>query len=83
MSWMGWTFGQRMFPGLCRWWFSREPRARLDLSEEERMRLLRKAFEKDKAKIVRTGLSQRKNRGYRVLTNDLLFLSRRDRDQYI
>lgn len=48
MNWMGWTFGQRLFPGLCRWWFSREPGARLDLSEEERMKLMRKAFEKDK-----------------------------------
>ena len=50
-SWAGWTFGQRMFPGLCRWWFSREPGARLDLSEDERMGLMRKAFEKDKAKM--------------------------------
>lgn len=50
-SWMGWTFGQRMFPGLCRWWFSREPSARLDLSQEERMKRIRQAFEKDKAKM--------------------------------
>ncbi len=50
-NWAGWTFGQRMFPGLCRWWISREPGARLDLSEEERMRLLCKAFEKGKAKM--------------------------------
>lgn len=40
-----------MFPGICRWWFSREPGARLDLSDEERMRRLRKGFEKDKAKM--------------------------------
>lgn len=40
-----------MFPGICRWWFSREPAARLDLSDEERMRRLRKGFEKDKAKM--------------------------------
>ncbi len=51
MSWLGWTYGQRLFPGLCRWWFSREPEARLDLSEEERMKLLVKAFEKNKAKM--------------------------------
>ena len=51
MSWLGWTYGQRLFPGLCRWWFSREPGARLDLSEEERMKRLLKAFEKDKAKM--------------------------------
>lgn len=50
-SWVGWTFGARMFPGICRWWFSREPGARLDLSDEERMRRLRKGFEKDKPKM--------------------------------
>ena len=32
-NYLGWTIGQRYFPGLCRWWFSREPGARLDLSE--------------------------------------------------
>jgi len=51
MSWSGWTFGQRYFPGLCRWWFSREPGARLDLSEEERMKLSRRNFETNKSSI--------------------------------
>lgn len=51
MSWLGWTFGQRIFPGLCRWWFSREPPARLDLSQEERMRRIRQGFEKNKANM--------------------------------
>ena len=51
MSWSGWAFGQRMFPGLCRWWFSRETGARLDLSEETRMDMMRKAFDKDKKKM--------------------------------
>jgi len=51
MNWIGWTFGQRVAPGLCRWWFSREPGARVDLSDEERMKLLRQGFEKDKAKM--------------------------------
>ena len=50
-SWAGWTFGQRLFPGLCRWWFSREPGARLDLTEQERINMMRKAFEKDKKKM--------------------------------
>ena len=50
-NWLGWSFGQRMFPGLCRWWFSREPAARLDLSDEERMRRLRQGFEKEKGKM--------------------------------
>ena len=50
-SWAGWTFGQRMLPGFCRWWLSCEPGARLELNEEEGMRLLRMAFEKDKAKM--------------------------------
>ena len=48
MSWAGWTFGQRLLPGLCRWWFSREASARLDLSREERMRRIVQAFEKEK-----------------------------------
>jgi len=51
MNWVGWTFGQRIAPGLCRWWFGREPGARVDLSDEERMRLLRQGFEKDKANM--------------------------------
>ncbi|KAJ9653330.1 hypothetical protein H2198_007472 [Neophaeococcomyces mojaviensis] len=51
MNWMGWTFVQRMFPGFCRWWFGREPSARLDLSQEERMKRIHQAFEKDKAKM--------------------------------
>lgn len=50
-SWAGWTFVQRMFPWICRSWFSREPGARLDLSEKQRMKLLREAFEKDKASM--------------------------------
>lgn len=50
-NYLGWTFGQRMFPGLCRWWFGREPGARLDLSDEERLSRLRQAFEKGKAKM--------------------------------
>ncbi|KAK5099524.1 hypothetical protein LTR70_002425 [Exophiala xenobiotica] len=50
-NYLGWTFGQRMFPGLCRWWFGREPGARLDLSDEERLARLRQAFEKDKASM--------------------------------
>lgn len=51
MNYLGWTFGQRLSPALCRWWFSREPGARLDLSDEERMARLRQAFEKDKPKM--------------------------------
>ncbi|KAF2022008.1 alpha/beta-hydrolase [Aaosphaeria arxii CBS 175.79] len=51
MNYLGWTFGQRMFPGLCRWWFSREPGARLDLPETERMELMRQGFEKSKASM--------------------------------
>lgn len=54
MNWwhrLGWTYGQRLAPGLCRWWFSREPAARLDLSEEERMTRIRNAFEKDKTRM--------------------------------
>lgn len=54
MNWIsriGWTFGAGKFPNICRWWFSREPAARLDLSDEERMRRVRKRFEKEKTKM--------------------------------
>lgn len=51
MSWLGWTYGQRYLPWFCGWWFSREPAARLDLSEAARMQLLRKAFAKDQPKM--------------------------------
>ena len=51
MGWMGWTFGQRWFPGLARWWFSRDPGARLDLSEDERMKLMLDAYEKNKKQM--------------------------------
>lgn len=50
-NWMGWAFVQRLMPGFCRWWFSREPGARLDLSEEERMKRIQQAFEKSKGKM--------------------------------
>lgn len=50
-SWLGWTYGQRWFPWLCRWWTGFDPGARLDLSEEERVSRMRKNFEKGKAKM--------------------------------
>ena len=50
-NYLGWTIGQRYFPGLCRWWFSREAGARLDLSEGERMGMLKRAFEKDRGRM--------------------------------
>lgn len=54
MKWMnycGWTFGQRMFPGLIRWFFGREPGAKLHLSDDKRLRLLKEGYEKDKSKM--------------------------------
>ncbi|ETN41029.1 uncharacterized protein HMPREF1541_02963 [Cyphellophora europaea CBS 101466] len=48
-NYLGWTYGQRWLPGLVRWWFGRQPDARLDLSDEERLRLMRRGFEKEKA----------------------------------
>ncbi|KAJ6442428.1 alpha/beta hydrolase [Purpureocillium lavendulum] len=45
MNYLGWTFAPHYTPGLLRWWFSREPTARLDLSRKERMDLLIKGFE--------------------------------------
>lgn len=47
-NWAGWMFGQRIAPGLCRWWFSRELAARLDLDDETRLSMMRASYEKDK-----------------------------------
>lgn len=47
--WAGWTFAGRWFPGLLRWWFSRQTEARLDLGENERFRRFATAFDKQKA----------------------------------
>lgn len=50
-SWLGWTYGQRLAPSLVRWWMTREPGARLDLSEDERMKSIRDAFENGKSSM--------------------------------
>lgn len=47
-NWAGWMFGQRLAPGLCRWWLSREIGARLDLDDETRLSMMRADFEKGK-----------------------------------
>lgn len=47
--WAGWTFAGWLFPGLLRWWFSRQTEARLDLSETERFRRFAAALDKQKA----------------------------------
>lgn len=42
--WLGFGWGWRYFPRLCRWYMSREAGARLDLSDEERFQMLKKQF---------------------------------------
>ncbi|KAK5938080.1 hypothetical protein PMZ80_009669 [Knufia obscura] len=51
MNYLGWTYGQRYFPGLTRWYFGRMAGARLDLPEEERLRRMRQDFEKAKSSM--------------------------------
>jgi pimeloyl-ACP methyl ester carboxylesterase len=46
-NYMGWTFGQRMFPRLCRWYFARETSARLDIPAAERLEMIKKDFAKE------------------------------------
>lgn len=38
--WLGFTVGYKYFSPLVRWYFGRQPLARLDLSDEERLRLV-------------------------------------------
>jgi pimeloyl-ACP methyl ester carboxylesterase len=44
--WLGFTIGFRYFPNLCRFWFSRDPAAQLHLSDEKRLELIQRGFEK-------------------------------------
>lgn len=59
MNWsnrLGFSFAQHYFPGICRWWVSREPAARLDLSDEERMLRLQQSIEKSKSSMNQTDI---------------------------
>jgi len=51
LHYLGWTYGHRYLPQFTRWWFSREPGARLDLSDKARMDMLLRAFEQDRPKM--------------------------------
>jgi pimeloyl-ACP methyl ester carboxylesterase len=59
--WAGLTFGFAYFPGLCRWWITREPAAQLQLNDEERLKgtlaqfSQAKAHPKDVAIVKREG----------------------------
>lgn len=46
--WAGFTFGYAYFPGLCRWWFGREPAAQLHLSDKKRLDLMQSQFSTSK-----------------------------------
>lgn len=50
-NYLGWTLSSHYTPHFLQWWFSREPGARLDLSNTERMKMLRNNFEKSRTKI--------------------------------
>lgn len=51
LNYLGWTISSQYTPLFTRWWFGREPGARLDLSSAERMRMLRKNFENSRQKM--------------------------------
>lgn len=44
LNWLGFTIGHPYFPGIVRWWISRDPIARLDLPDEERLELIQRQF---------------------------------------
>ena|SRR2546423_6780177 len=49
-NWLGFTLGWRYTPGLVHFWFWREPAARLDLTDEERLERLLRQVSKTKSK---------------------------------
>ena len=42
--WAGFTYGWQYFPRLSRWYMTRQAGARLDLTDEERFRVMKKEF---------------------------------------
>lgn len=48
-NWLGFTVGYRHFPGLVRWSMKQDAAARLDLTDEERLKLMQQQFSKSKA----------------------------------
>ncbi|KAJ9657634.1 hypothetical protein H2198_004162 [Neophaeococcomyces mojaviensis] len=51
LNYLGWTYSPHYFPRFTKWWFSREPGARLDLNDKERMNMLIRDFQKSQAKM--------------------------------
>lgn len=49
LNWAGFAFGFAYFPGLCRFWFSRDPVAKLHWSDEKRLRNTLELFQKSHA----------------------------------
>ncbi|MCJ1314677.1 hypothetical protein MMC25_008359 [Agyrium rufum] len=47
--WLGFTVGWRYFPGLTAWYLGREPGGRLDLTDEERFKLMQQSTSKSKS----------------------------------
>ncbi len=43
-NYLGLTWGYRYFPGLTKWWFKSEAGARLDLTDEQRLQLMKQQF---------------------------------------
>lgn len=50
-NYLGWTYGWLWMPSLMRWYFLRLPIARIDLPDEERMRLFQADVAKSKASM--------------------------------
>ena len=48
-NYLGLSVGYRHFPSLVRWWFKSEAGARLDLTDDQRLALMKKQFSKSSA----------------------------------
>ena len=62
--WAGFTFRFAYFPGLCRWWFGREPAAQLHLSDEKRLELTLSQFLNSKSHPKDVAIA--KNEGFQL-----------------
>lgn len=49
-NWLGFTIGWPYTPSLTRYWFGREPAARLELSDDQRLELMLRNFNKNRSK---------------------------------
>ncbi|PGH14294.1 hypothetical protein AJ79_03116 [Helicocarpus griseus UAMH5409] len=63
-SWAGFTLGYRYFPTATQWYLQRQPTARLDLADENRLQLLLQAFSGSKATAHEKDLEIMRDKDY-------------------